>query len=182
MVSMQKVCVTYVAADCGSIIPGKSGAAAAFKAVKIHQKLLQAGIEVVDNGPSGYHDTSPRLDVLEETMTYQPSPFVPHDIRNRADNLELLRKVRRRMTKNFDQEPNSFQLVLGGECCMLPVILSCVKRQYKSYDMDVGFVYVDADTDMHSPVDADWNGYFASMVSSVLYRPDVRHTDFITNF
>ncbi|CAI9636087.1 hypothetical protein GT037_001112 [Alternaria burnsii] len=109
MVSMQKVCVTYVAADCGSIIPGKSGAAAAFKAVKIHQKLLQAGIEVVDNGPLGYHDTSSQLDVLEETMTYQPSPFVPHDIRNRADNLELLRKVRRRMTKNFDQEPNAFQ-------------------------------------------------------------------------
>ncbi|CAN9135876.1 unnamed protein product [Alternaria alternata] len=163
MVSMQKVCVTYVAADCGSIIPGKSGAAAAFKAVKIHQKLLQAGIEVVDNGPSGYHDTSSQLDVLEETMTYQPSPFVPHDIRNRADNLELLRKVRRRMTKNFDQEPNSFQ-------------------QYKSYDMDVGFIYVDADTDMHSPVDADWNGYFASMVSSVQYRLDVRHADFIINF
>ena len=86
------------------------------------------------------------------------------------------------MTKNFDQEPNAFQLVLGGECCMLPVILSCVKRQYKSYDMDVGFVYVDADTDMHSPVDADWNGYFASMVSSVQYRLDVRHADFIINF
>lgn len=138
----------------------------AFKAVKVHQKLLRAGVDVVDSGIWGYHDASQQLDVLEETMTYQPSPFVPRDIRNRADNLELLHRVRRKMIKNFGQEPSAFQLILGGECCMLPVIFSHVKRQYRSYGTDVDLMYIDADTDMHSPGDADWNGYFVSMVSN----------------
>jgi len=177
----RKTCVTYVAADCGSIIPGKSRAAAAFKTVDIYRRLVEAGVNVIDIDPSQFPDSdgpAPGPDVLDGEVTYKPSPFVPGNIRNRTGNLELLRRVRKKMTVNFQAEPRAFQLVLGGECCMLPAILSSVKKEY--HDSTMGLVYIDADTDLHSPLDDDWMGYFASMVSK-LQTQDERepNTDFV---
>lgn len=177
----RKTCVTYVAADCGSIIPGKSRAAAAFKTVDIYRGLVEAGVNVIDIDMSKLpdcDDLAPGPDVLDGKVTYKPSPFIPGDIRNRAGNLELLRRVRRKMSVNFQAEPRAFQLVLGGECCMLPAILSSVKKEY--HESTTGLVYIDADTDLHSPLYDDWMGYFASMVSK-LHTQDERktNTDFV---
>ncbi|KAH6872447.1 hypothetical protein BKA58DRAFT_146188 [Alternaria rosae] len=169
----RKTCVTYVAADCGSIIPGKSRAAAAFKTVDIYRRLVEAGVNVIDIDMSKLpdcDDLAPGPDVLDGKVTYKPSSFVPGDIRNRAGNLELLRRVRRKMSVNFQAEPRAFQLVLGGECCMLPAILSSVKKEY--HESTTGLVYIDADTDLHSPLDDDWMGYFASMtMTQLMARP-----------
>ncbi|KNG52208.1 hypothetical protein DDE82_006219 [Stemphylium lycopersici] len=155
--------ITHVPADCGSIIPGKSKATQAFETVDVFAKFCRAHVSIADCST-----VTPSL--------YHPSPFVHGNIRNRSGNLTLLRNLRDSMRKSIAKYPNAFQLILGGECCMLPTILKTFQEQHKNKEL--GLIYIDADTDMSHPDDPDWNGYFASMtMTQLMERPEALTDD-----
>ncbi|KAI1874727.1 hypothetical protein JX265_004935 [Neoarthrinium moseri] len=159
----RSISITYVPADCGSIIPGKSKAPKAFQDVGIVRKLRDAGLSsVLEHHP------------LDSPATYSVATCAPGGIRNEDINIEVCKRVYSMITQNLTSSSTSpqFQLILGGECCMLPAILSAFWKHasLQSPPIRVGLVYVDADTDLASPANADSTGIFAGMNMTHLVR------------
>ncbi|RGP63618.1 hypothetical protein FLONG3_9831 [Fusarium longipes] len=157
------VSITYVPADCGSIIPGKSKAPKAFQDVGIIHKIKEAGVSSV----SEYH-------ALESPATYTAATFSPGGVRNEDINISVCETVERTISLNLKSSSNQpdFQLIIGGECCMLPAILSAFWKHADSQSppQRVGLIYIDADTDLTSPTDPSSIGTFAGMNMAHLVR------------
>ncbi|KAH8714609.1 hypothetical protein BGZ61DRAFT_449322 [Ilyonectria robusta] len=161
MATSRSISVTYVPADCGSIIPGKSKAPQAFQDVGIINKLRDAGLSVSENH------------ALEYPATFSASTFVPGGVRNEYVNVSVCKSVRHAISQNLDSSVQPpFQLILGGECCMLPAILSSFWQHAGSQSPPkrVGLIYIDADTDLTSPTDPSSIGTFAGMNMAHLIR------------
>ena len=156
MAASQSIYITYVSADCGSIIPGKSKAPKAFQDVGIVRKLQDAGIPSV----SEHH-------ALDSPATYAITAFAPGGVRNEDVNVAVCQNVKRTIAQNLNisSKKTPFQLILGGECGMSPAILSAFWRHAESHSPPkrVGLIYIDADTDLASPADPDSTGIFAGM-------------------
>lgn len=162
MAALGSISITYVPADCGSIIPGKSKAPKAFQDVSIASKLRNAGLPSV----SEHHP-------LDSPATYAATTFAPGSVRNEDVNISVCQRVRRTITQNlnaFTKPP--FQLILGGECCMSPAILSAFWQHADSQTqpLRVGVIYIDADTDLASPTDPGSTGNLAGMNMTHLIR------------
>jgi arginase len=153
MKASEAVAITYVPADCGSLIPGKSKAPQAFQGVGVVSKLRDAGISSL----SEHH-------ALDVPATYTAASFEPGSVRDEALNISVCQRVKDTISKNLDRAP-AFQLILGGECCMLPAILSAFWQHSSTLSPPkrVGLLYIDADTDLSSPTDAGSTGNFAGM-------------------
>ncbi|CAH0054163.1 unnamed protein product [Clonostachys solani] len=157
MAASGSVSITYVAADCGSVIPGKSKAPQAFQDAGIVKKLRDAGIPIVSE-----------LDALESPARYSLKSFPHGSVRNEELNISVCQSVRRAVSHNImasssDQPP--FQLIIGGECSMCPAILSSFWEYAASQSPPkrVGLIYIDADTDLASPNDPHSTGNLAGM-------------------
>ncbi|KAH6867469.1 hypothetical protein B0T10DRAFT_611833 [Thelonectria olida] len=163
MAASRSIDITYVPADCGSIIPGKSKAPKAFRDAGIVNKLQDADLPAVSE-----HEA------LDSPATYAVTSFVPGRVRNEDANISVCQRVHRAITQNLDASPDKppFQLILGGECCMSPAILSAFWQHAatRSPPMRVGLVYIDADTDLSSPTDPGSTGVFAGMNMTHLIR------------
>jgi arginase family enzyme len=146
------------------VIPGKSKAPKAFRDVGVVSQLRGAGISV-----SEHH-------ALEQPANYAAVDFQPGSVRNEDMQISVCESVESSLRKSLGPHGQTppFQLVLGGECCMLPAILSAFwKRAYaQSPPRRVGLVYIDADTDLSSPTDPDSTGNFAGMnMTHLVHRP-----------
>ncbi|KAF4439933.1 hypothetical protein F53441_12434 [Fusarium austroafricanum] len=162
MAASRSVSITYVPADCGSIIPGKSKAPQAFRDVGIVTKLKDSGVPSV----SEHH-------ALESPATYSATTFSPGRARNEDINISVCQDVERTINKNLWASASpDFQLILGGECCMLPAILSAFwhHADTQTPPQRVGLIYIDADTDLTSPTDPSSIGTFAGMNMAHLVR------------
>ncbi|KAF5662497.1 hypothetical protein FHETE_7945 [Fusarium heterosporum] len=163
MAASRSVSVTYVPADCGSIIPGKSKAPKAFQDVGIIDKLRGAGVSSVSE-----------CHALDSPATFSAATFAPGGVRNEDINVSVCESVERTVSKNLKSSPcqPDFQLILGGECCMLPAILSALWKHAGSQSPPkrVGLIYIDADTDLTSPTDPASIGTFAGMNMAHLVR------------
>ncbi|KAG5764942.1 hypothetical protein H9Q72_006974 [Fusarium xylarioides] len=162
MAASRSISITYVPADCGSIIPGKSKAPQAFRDVGIVSKLKDAGVPTV----SKHH-------ALEAPATFSATTFSVGGARNEDINIAVCEAVERTIGNNFRTTGQAdFQLVLGGECCMLPAILSAFWEHADSQSLPqrVGLIYIDADTDLTSPTDPSSIGTFAGMNMAHLVR------------
>lgn len=164
MAASRSVAITYVPADCGSIIPGKSKAPKAFQDVGIVSKLRDAGIPSVTE----HH-------ALDSPARYRVTEFSPGSVRNEDINISVCQRVSRAIAQNLDTSSRQavpFQLILGGECCMLPAILSAFWQHggSQSPPMRIGLLYIDADTDLSSPTHPDSTGFFAGMNMTHLIR------------
>ncbi|KAH6977408.1 hypothetical protein BKA56DRAFT_732700 [Ilyonectria sp. MPI-CAGE-AT-0026] len=161
MATPRSISVTYVPADCGSIIPGKSKAPQAFQDVRIINKLRDAGFSVSENH------------ALDHPATFSAAIFAPGGVRNESVNVSVCKSVRHAISHNLDSSVQPpFQLILGGECCMLPAILSSFWQHagLQSPPKRVGLIYIDADTDLTSPTDPSSIGTFAGMNMAHLIR------------
>ncbi|KAF4499796.1 Arginase [Fusarium agapanthi] len=162
MAVSRSVSITYVPADCGSIIPGKSKAPQAFRDVGIVSRLKDAGV------PSVFEHHA-----LEAPATFAPTTFSAGGARNEDINIAVCDAAERTISNNFRAtgQPD-FQLILGGECCMLPAILSAFWKHADSQSppQRVGLIYIDADTDLTSPTDPSSIGTFAGMNMAHLVR------------
>ncbi|KAL7764713.1 hypothetical protein ACKLNR_005858 [Fusarium oxysporum f. sp. zingiberi] len=107
MAASRSVSITYVPADCGSIIPGKSKAPQAFRDVGIVSKLRDAAVPSV----SEHH-------ALKAPATFSATTFSAGGARNEDINISVCEDVERTISNNFKSSSKQpeFQLVLGGEC------------------------------------------------------------------
>lgn len=152
MAASSSVDITYVPADCGSVIYGKSKAPAAFKSVKIASQLRAAGAAAVAE-----HEA------LSAPATWRSTTFTPGSVRNEALNVEVCEKVRSTLQNNLAASKRPpFQLILGGECSMLPGIMSAFWSHRSPLAQRVGLVYIDADTDLNAPSDPSSTGNLAA--------------------
>lgn len=163
MAASRSVSITYVPADCGSVIPGKSKAPQAFRDVGIVGRLRKAGVSSVTE----HH-------ALDSPATYAASTFVPGGVRNEDVNISVCKRVQNTISENLKASSSnpSFQLILGGECCMSPAILSALWHHADSLSPPkrVGLIYIDADTDLASPASHSSTGIFAGMNMTHLIR------------
>lgn len=159
------VAITYVPADCGSIIPGKSKAPKAFQDVGIARKLEDERLFTVSE-----HEA------LDSPAKWSAATFSPGSARNEDLNVSMCQRVydsiTARLTPATSTKVPPFQLILGGECGMLPAILSAFWQRAASLSppLHVGLIYIDADTDLSSPTDPSSLGTFASMNMTHLIR------------
>ena len=155
MAASSSVTITYVPADCGSIIPGKSKAPQAFRDVGIVSKLKSAGLSV-----SEHH-------ALDVPARFSATTFAHGSVRNEGFNVYVCKKVSSAIEFNLMAASHTppFQLILGGECCMLPAILNAfwLHADVQDPPKRVGLVYIDADTDLSSPADPKSKGNLAGM-------------------
>jgi arginase len=159
MAASPSVSITYVPADCGSVIPGKSKAPDAFRSAGIVQSLLNAGI----SSATEHH-------ALSEPARYAATESSASGVRNERLNVEVCERVRDSVSRSLAAERKSappFQLILGGECCMLPGILAAFTQHHSS--KRVGLIYIDADTDLSTPKTST-TGTFAGMNMCHLLR------------
>lgn len=164
MAASRSVSVTYVPADCGSVIPGKSKAPKAFQDAGIVEKLREAGVPSI----SEHHP-------LDSPATYKAATFSPGRVRNEDLNISVCNRVRQAISQNLSATPSTqppFQLILGGECGMSPAIMSAFWHHAGSQSPParVGLIYIDADTDLASPTDPSSTGIFAGMNMTHLVR------------
>ncbi|KAJ3536749.1 hypothetical protein NM208_g6588 [Fusarium decemcellulare] len=156
MAASRSVAITYVPTDCGSILPGKSKAPQAFQDVGIVQKLKNAGISSV----SEHH-------ALEAPAKFEATSFAPGTARSQDLNISVCKQVHHAISQNLSTSSTTppFQLIIGGECGMLPAIISAFWEHADSQSPPkrVGLVYIDADTDLTSPADPSSIGTFAGM-------------------
>lgn len=155
--------ITYVPADCGSTLFGKSKAPAAFKSINIASRLTRLGVASIRE-----------CDALPEPAIWSRTGFEPGSVRNEKLNVEVNAKVMEALRNNFSMadpdRPAPFQLILGGECCMLPGIVSALTVEQASRGRRLGLIYIDADTDLNSPSDPDSTGNLAAQTMSHLVR------------
>ena len=167
MAASRSVAITYVPADCGSIIPGKSKAPKAFQNVGIVRKLRDAGLPSVSEHQA-----------LDSPAEYSVAPFSPGGARNGDLNVFVCQRVRHSITETLTTtsltQPPPFQLILGGECGMLPGILSAFWERdvSSSPPLRIGLIYIDADTDLASATDPSSTGIFAGMNMTHLLRSE----------
>ncbi|KAJ4124273.1 hypothetical protein NW768_009632 [Fusarium equiseti] len=162
MITSKQVTVTYVPADCGGIIPGKCKAPRAFRDARLANKL----------DATCRHKTQEQM-ALDSSATFSIATFSPGGVRNEDLNVSVCQAVQRALTENLEGRfAHNFQLIIGGECCMLPGILSAFWKYAESLSPPrrVGLVYIDADTDLNSPRDPDSIGTFAGMNMAHLVR------------
>ncbi|KAH7034555.1 uncharacterized protein B0I36DRAFT_360069 [Microdochium trichocladiopsis] len=157
MAASQSVAITYVPADCGSIIPGKSKAPQAFRDAGIVTRLADRGVSTVTE-----HEA------LSAPATHSVAKMGPRGVRNEELNIEVCKQVHSTISDNLRGAPHEaggplpFQLILGGECCMSPAIMSAF-WQHQQDGKRVGLMYIDADLDLASPTDPGSTGVFAGM-------------------
>ncbi|KPI45138.1 uncharacterized protein AB675_2336 [Cyphellophora attinorum] len=155
--------ITYVPADCGSTIFGKSKAPDAFKSIDILSRLQNAGVSAIRE-----------IDALTEPATWSITTFEPGRVRNEELNVEVNHKVFNALQQHLStaeaHEELPFQLVLGGECCMLPGIVSQLAIRRNGIGQRLGLIYIDADadTDLNSPSDPGSTGNMAAQTMSLL--------------
>jgi arginase len=153
MAASSAIDITYVPADCGSVIYGKSKAPAAFKSVGLASKLSEAGQrQVVEH------------EALQAPAIWQRTGFRHGGVRNEDLNVEVCTKVHDALQANLARQNATlpFQLIIGGECCMLPGIMKAFWGHYDGLGKRVALVYIDADTDLNTPSDAKSTGTLAS--------------------
>nr|OQO28577.1 hypothetical protein B0A51_05624 [Rachicladosporium sp. CCFEE 5018] len=103
--------------------------------------------------------------------TWSLAAVDPSGVKREKENVEANQLVRNSLTKTL--EPSSdgkppFQLILGGECCQLPGILTALSHTLSP--KRVGLIYIDADVDLTLPNAPGSSGNFASMTMTHLMR------------
>lgn len=153
--------ITYVPADCGSIIPGKVKAPSAFQASGIIAKLKATGVSNIL-----------QVDALSEPAHFRPVSPGLNGVRDEDACVRVCKEVSASISESLElADLTDFHLILGGECSMLPGVLkSYFHEKNKRQDSHrVGLIYIDADTDLYSPLDSG-TGTFAGMNMTNLLR------------
>lgn len=157
--SFESIIVTTVPSDVGSVIRGKSTAPDAILGTGLTSKLQQIGYHVreqsaLPDGPASWKSAS-----MNE-----------HGVKREQENVTVLQYVRSAIDEGLRcQAPDiPFQLILGGECCMLPAILSAFWENHGRANKKVGLFYIDADCDLEFPGEPGSLGNLASMTMTHL--------------
>jgi arginase len=143
--------VIYVPSDIGSMIKGKSLAPEAFRTAKFVPKLQDAGFQVSEKDalPDG-----PR------SWRYGASTD-PNGARNEEANVEVNHLVKDAVLEGLKSPTPPFQVIVGGECNMVPAVMSGLWKGLSP--ARVGLLYEDGDADLAKPNEPGSSGNLASM-------------------
>lgn len=152
---IQSISLINVPADVGSVFAGKSRAPDAFHAVGLVEKLKDLGYKV------NIHNALP-----DGPVGWAESEAEPNGARNEAAAVGVCKAVKSTVTtalttNTLSDGPPPFQLILGGECLMVPAIMSALTYYFSS--KRVGLLYVDADCDLTYPREPGSSGNIAGM-------------------
>ena len=147
----QSIKIINVPSDIGSMIKGKSLAPEAFQAADLVGRLSKVGydVEEINALPDG-----PRIWSFD-------APIPRNGVRNEDANVEVNHRVKEAVGKVLQTEPVPFPLVVGGECNMVPAILSAYNHVLK--DKKIGLLYLDGDCDLTIPNEPGASYNLASM-------------------
>lgn len=159
----ENLVITTVKTDIGSVFRGKAGAPDAFLSTRLPDRLAEIGYTVSTTDAFGGAGS----------MSWRAAPINENGVRNEKENIDVCKAVKKHIDLEFNPDPwkpreTPFQLVLGGECCMLPAILSSFWKYYGRYGQKVGLLYIDGDCDLTIPGEAGSSGNFASMTMTHL--------------
>ncbi|KAJ6446932.1 restless-like transposase [Purpureocillium lavendulum] len=168
---MAKVQIVTIATEAGTHFPGQTKAAEAIYAAGIQQKLLESGLDVVENSKLLSRDAA-----VASAAKWQPSPK-EDGVRNEQKTLLVLNKAYDELTDCLDVDDGRFTLLIGGDCTILQPVLSAFHAIFhgKSRSIsDVGLIYMDGDVDLSVPAEAaasiDATGVLDAMTMSHLMR------------
>ena len=170
----RQIDIINVPSDIGSIYSGKSKAPAAFAAAGLQQKLRDSGFEVSEY--DAFPSSSSSASSLSTTAVggWRSSAKSPNGARNEAETVHACYLVKDRVTEALRTSKkyhgkSSFQFILSGECLYTPAILSAYWHQLNasshpvSEEKTIGIIYIDADTDLFTPVEPNATGTIAGM-------------------
>ncbi|KAK6438913.1 hypothetical protein LTR95_004887 [Oleoguttula sp. CCFEE 5521] len=117
MASPNTIAITSISADIGSLIPGKRHAPAVLLKAGLAQGLTHVGYKTTS------HNALP-----DGPAAWSLASIDPSGVKREKENVEVNHRVHEALTKTLkpieaDGRP-SIQLILGGECCQLPGILT----------------------------------------------------------
>ena len=148
-----EIAVINVPSDIGSMIKGKHLTPAAVQSIGLTNKLSEAGFQVkeLDALPDG-----PRSWSLEAS-------FDPNGARNEEENVKVNQQVKETVQGSIGGGSTNppFQFVVGGECNILPAIMSGL--WHALVPKRVGLLYVDGDCDLTVPGEPGSTGNLAGM-------------------
>ena len=149
----QQVTVINVPSDIGSMIKGKSLAPGAFQSANFVQKLSNVGYKVSERDALPDGPRTWRFD----------SSIEPNGVRNEAENVQVNHFVKKAVQESVGSNATSapFQIVVGGECNIVPAIMSALWDRFAP--KRVGILYVDGDADLTIPGEPGSSGNLASM-------------------
>ncbi|KAF2173586.1 hypothetical protein M409DRAFT_15865 [Zasmidium cellare ATCC 36951] len=151
----QAIRIINVPSDVGSMIKGKSLAPEAFQAAELAGKLTKVGYDVEDINalPDG-----PRVWTFDAEIS-------ENGVRNEEANVEVNRRVEEAVSRvlQTDSDTPPFPLIVGGECNIVPAILSAFWNTNTLQGKTIGLLYLDGDCDLTIP-NEPWASYnLASM-------------------
>ena len=152
--------ITTVPADVGSVFRGKAKAPdAILNSTDLVERLGKAGYEVKQ-----------KCALPEGSNSWTHSTINDNGVKNEVANIDVCQHVRNSIQQTLQpmDEHKSFQLILGGECCMLPAIMSAFWRNAPLLGNKVGLLYIDGDCDLTVPCEPGSSGNFASMTMTHL--------------
>lgn len=157
------IIVTKVPADLGSVIKGKAAAPEALLATDIISKLAELG-----------YDIKQQSALPDGPTSWKPASMNARGVRREEGNIEVLNLVKTAISEGLSSDTTTtpFQLVLGGECCMLPAILSSFWTHHSHTNRKIGLLYIDADCDLTIPGESGSSGNLASMTMTHLTMRD----------
>ncbi|KAF1949559.1 Arginase/deacetylase [Byssothecium circinans] len=190
--SPRTINIINIPSDIGSMYAGKSRAPAAFASAGLQRKLQAAGHPIKEYGAFSPFTTGKHPPVT--TTVWKPSSRQPNGARNEKETVEACHRVKTTITSALsDSNPRvntredgiqtpEFQLILSGECLYTPAILSAYAHHfnppsppctpYPQAEAKIGIIYIDADTDLHTPADPAATGTIASMtLTHLTLRP-----------
>jgi arginase family enzyme len=149
----REITVINVPSDIGSMIKGKHLTPAAFQSVGFVKKLSDAGFKV---------DERDALPDGPKSWNFGAS-FSSHGVRNEDENVKVNHKVKAAVSEAIGGGTSAppFQFIVGGECNIVPAIMSGLWE--KLTPKRVGLLYVDGDCDLTLPSDPGSSGNLASM-------------------
>ncbi|OQO11116.1 hypothetical protein B0A48_05371 [Cryoendolithus antarcticus] len=161
MVSPNTIAITSIPADIGSLIPGKRHAPAVLLKAGLAQGLAHVGYKTTS------HNALP-----DGPAAWSLASIDPSGVKREKENVEVNHRVHEALTNTLkpieaDGRP-PIQLILGGECCQLPGILTAFSHSLAP--ARVGLLYIDADADLTVPNAPGSSGNFASMTMTHLMR------------
>ncbi len=132
-----------VPSSAGARRTGQEGAPAAFRAAALLERLIAAGLDVVDSGDM-------------PAVAYRPDPGHP-----RRQNADLVVEVARQTADAVARAVASGRvpLVLGGDCTISLGVLAGLLRHFPR----LGLLYFDGDVDLNTPETTE-SGIFDGMV------------------
>jgi arginase family enzyme len=156
-VGEERIRIIPVPTEAGTHFPGQS---------KAPEALIKTGV-LVDKLKSVGYNVSVYDGLLSDANFAKAAPWTPsrkiNGVRNEANSLAVMNRITTHLP--LAMEPNTFPIILGGDCSITPAVLSSLSGLISTMGKTFGLLYIDGDADLTLPAQTDADGSTAIMDS-----------------